>query len=65
MAMEGEIKVLGGALTLENIGEAAIAEGLTTNEEVNSLVKELYEFAEDPDTLMGAPRIVQTWGSNA
>ena len=61
VALEGETKLI-TPLTMENIGEAAIAEGLTTQEEVDELVKALYDFVADPTTLVSVPRIVQTWG---
>ena len=58
MALEGEKKLI-TPLTMENIGDAAIAEGLTTTEEVNELVKALYDYAQDPATLGGVPRIMR------
>ena len=61
MALEGETKLV-TPLTMENIGDAAIAEGLTTKEEVGEIVSALYEYAEDQSTLAGLPRIVQSWG---
>ena len=61
MAFEGETKLI-TPLTMENIGDAAIAEGLTTKEEVDELVKALYDYAQDPVTLGGVPRIMQSWG---
>jgi hypothetical protein len=47
---------------MENIADAAIAEGLTTAEEVSQIVDSLYEYAQDPDTFSGVPRVVQAWG---
>lgn len=61
VALTGETKLL-GPITLENIAEAAIAEGLTTQAEIDELVGQLYDFAADPNTVSGLPRIVQTWG---
>jgi SAM-dependent methyltransferase len=61
MAFEGETKLI-TPLTMENIGDAAIAEGLTTQEEVDELVKALYDYAQDSTTLGGVPRIMQSWG---
>jgi SAM-dependent methyltransferase len=49
-------------LTLENIADSAIAAELTTREEVDRLVAELYRLADDTTTLLAIPRIVQTWG---
>ena len=50
------------SLTMENIADAAIAEGLTTAEEVAEIVDSLYEYAQDPETFSGLPRVVQAWG---
>ena len=61
MALEGETKLI-TPLTMENIGDAVIAEGLATKEEVDELVKALYDYAQDPTTLGGVPRIMQSWG---
>jgi SAM-dependent methyltransferase len=61
IGMSGEVKVL-NPLTMENIADAVIADGLATREEVDDIVRELYAFAARPDTLAGTPRIVQVWG---
>ena len=60
MALEGEVKMI-TPLTLENIAEAVIQEGLVTREELSDLVRELYDYADNPETLAGTPRVVQTW----
>jgi SAM-dependent methyltransferase len=57
----GDVK-LAIPLTVENIADAAVAEGLAGREEVDALVDELYRLAADPDILIGFPRIVQAWG---
>ncbi len=61
MGTHGEVKVV-EALTMENIAEAVLQEGLATRAEVDEVVHALYEFAADPDTLAGVPRVVQAWG---
>jgi SAM-dependent methyltransferase len=58
---EGDAKLV-SALTMENIADATVAEGLATREEVDSVIDGLYRLAADPRTLMGIPRIVQAWG---
>ena len=58
---EGEVKVI-NALTMENIGDAVLADELATREEIDEIVRELYEYAADPKTIAGTPRIVQAWG---
>jgi SAM-dependent methyltransferase len=58
---EGDVKLL-SPLTLENIADSAIAEGLATREEIEALLDELYRLASDPTTVLAIPRIVQAWG---
>jgi len=52
-------------LTLENIADSAIAEGLATREEIESLIGELYRLASDTTNVLAIPRIVQAWGYRA
>ncbi len=59
--MSGEVKLL-SPLTMENIADAVIAEGLASREEIDRLVAELYEFARTPGTIGSSPRVVQVWG---
>jgi len=49
-------------LTMENIADSVLAEGLASPAEVERLVHELYAFACDPETVISGPRVVQTWG---
>jgi len=51
------------ALTALRIGETAVADGLATEAEMQNTIDELYEFARDPETVLGGPRIFQAWGS--
>ena len=57
----GEVKLI-NPLTLENIGDAVLQDGLASREEIDALVQELYAFAANPRTLAGLPRVVQAWG---
>jgi hypothetical protein len=59
--LEGEVKLL-PALTLENIRSTALRHGVSTEDEVDRLVDELYAVARDPGTFVGNPRIVQVVG---
>jgi ubiquinone/menaquinone biosynthesis C-methylase UbiE len=59
--MTGEVKVI-AALTMENIADAVIAEGLASQAEIAGIVGELYEFARSPHSVLSLPRIVQAWG---
>lgn len=61
IATEGEAKLL-NPLTLVNIADAVLQDGLASREELDEMVRQLYEFAADPRTVAGAPRIVQAWG---
>jgi ubiquinone/menaquinone biosynthesis C-methylase UbiE len=60
-AMSGEVKLM-APLTMENIADAVLASGLASRAELGRLVHELYEFARDPDTVIGGPRVVEAWG---
>ena len=50
------------AITMENIADAVLADRLATPEEIDGIVREMYEFAADPGTIAGTPRVVQAWG---
>ncbi|HEX5410779.1 MAG TPA: methyltransferase domain-containing protein [Terriglobia bacterium] len=60
--MSGEVKLM-AALTMENIAHAVVSEGLATQEEIESLVARLRDFAATPGTVQSMPRIVQAWAS--
>ena len=62
--MEGDVKLI-APLTMDNIAEAVVTEGLASKEEVDNVVGELYASAEDPSVVVGIPRIVQAWGWRA
>jgi hypothetical protein len=52
-------------VTMENIADALLTERLATKEEIEAVVREMFEFALDATTLVSVPRIVQTWGRRA
>jgi 2-polyprenyl-3-methyl-5-hydroxy-6-metoxy-1,4-benzoquinol methylase len=56
-----DVKLL-SPLTLENIADAAIAEGVISRDELEEVLDELYRLAADPTTLITLPRIIQSWG---
>jgi ubiquinone/menaquinone biosynthesis C-methylase UbiE len=56
----GGIKLL-TCITLENIAEAVLKDGLTTHEKFYETLEELYAFARDPHTVLGGPRVFQVW----
>jgi SAM-dependent methyltransferase len=61
VGIRGEAKLL-NPMTMENIAESVVRDGLAARTEIESVVRELYRFAADPGTIAGLPRIVQTWG---
>jgi hypothetical protein len=50
-------------LTMENIADAVMAEGLATAQEIERIVADLYAFADAPATLGSMPRIFETWAT--
>jgi SAM-dependent methyltransferase len=60
----GEVKLV-TPLTMENIADAVLAEGLASLNEIKQLVRELYEFAKTPGTFGCLPRVVEVWASNS
>lgn len=61
VALEGGIKLL-TCVTLENIAEAVLDDKLITGSKLRETIEELYAFARDPTTVLGGPRVFQTWG---
>lgn len=59
--MEGEVKLV-TPLTLENIADTVLTEGIATQAELDDTVTALYAIADDPAFLVSLPRVVQVWG---
>jgi len=59
--MNGKFKSI-MPLTVEYSTDAIVAEGLASRAEMEALVAEIYEFARNPMTIIGGPRIIQSWG---
>ncbi len=59
--ISGEVKLL-NPVTMENIADAVVADGLASQAEVAQSVTELYDFARSPRTVVSISRVVQTWG---
>jgi SAM-dependent methyltransferase len=57
----GDVKSI-APITLEAIADAVLAAELTTPEQLNETVDELYAFANTEGTVLSLPRIVQAWG---
>jgi hypothetical protein len=49
-------------ITMENIADAVLEEGLATRAETDKIVRELYALAVAQGTDAGVPRIVRAWG---
>ena len=62
VALEGDVKLI-TPITMENIAETVLEEGLASQEEVDAIVRKLYAFAYNTETVAGFPRIVQVWGT--
>ena len=60
-ALEGGIKSL-ICVTLEKISDAILQDGLATAEELSGTIEQLNTFARNPRTILGGPRVFQTWG---
>jgi SAM-dependent methyltransferase len=59
--LQGDVTLV-APLTMENIAEAAVAEGVSTRTETDAIVAELYEFARTPGAFASAARVVEAWG---
>jgi len=63
-ALAGGIKLL-TCVTLENIADTLLRDGLTSEDELSRIAEELIAFARDPHTVLGGPRVFQVWGRAA
>ncbi|GAA4649882.1 methyltransferase domain-containing protein [Kistimonas scapharcae] len=61
LGMEGDIKLI-SAITMENIADSLLNDGLASTSEIDEIITELYAFANNPDTIAGMPRVIQAWG---
>ncbi|MCB0214681.1 MAG: methyltransferase domain-containing protein [Anaerolineae bacterium] len=60
-ARQGEAKIM-APLTMEYIRQAVLANHLATEQEITDIVDALYAFADDPNTVLSLPRVMQVWG---
>jgi hypothetical protein len=56
----GDVRLV-SALTMENIADAVVAEGLAGSDEVAELVAEMHRFAATPDAIGATPRVFEVW----
>jgi SAM-dependent methyltransferase len=61
MGFQGEVKLI-NPITMENIADVVLDEGLASQGEIDYIVRQLYEIADMPNTIAGMPRVVQAWG---
>ena len=59
--LQGEHKRL-ILVTLENITDPVVAEGLATPEDMSHTIQGLADFTADPASLIAMPRVLQSWG---
>jgi hypothetical protein len=59
--VDGDVKLL-NALTMENIAEAVVSDGLASREEAEQLVSELNASTRDARTFASVTRTIQVWG---
>ena len=59
--MEGEGKLV-ASITLEKIRNAVLEQGMSSVDEIDAVIAELQEFAQNPETMISLPRIFQVWG---
>ena len=58
---DGEVKLI-TPLTMENIAEAVLGEGLASRAEIDGIVADLYAFARAAGTVASGARVVEAWG---
>ena len=61
MGTTGEVKLV-NLLTMQNVADAVVADGLASAEEVDHIVTDLRAFADDRTTFAGVVRVIQAWG---
>ena len=62
--VDGDVKLL-NALTMENIAEAVLNDGLATPEEVRELLSVLNASTQDKGTFASITRTIQVWARKA
>ncbi len=60
--IEGDGKYL-AAITMARIADSVVAEGLAAEDEIQCIIAALNAAAENPETVIGLPRIFQSWGT--
>jgi SAM-dependent methyltransferase len=59
--IDGEIKLI-HPVTMENIADSAVADGIADRNEVEGIIADLYRIASDKRSFLSHPRVVQVWG---
>jgi hypothetical protein len=53
------------ALTLQNIAESILDEGILEHSEIDAIHQGLLTLTADTGTILGQPRVYQVWGQRA
>ena len=61
VGLSGTVKRI-NPITMESIAQSVLDLELASQAEVDRIIAELNAFADDPRTVTGLPRIVQSWG---
>jgi SAM-dependent methyltransferase len=59
--IDGEVKLI-YAVSMENIADSVVADGIAGRDEVDRLIADLYELASDKRSFVSHPRVIQAWG---
>ena len=59
--IDGDVKLI-YAISMENIADSVVADGIAGKDEVDRLIADLYELASDKRSFVSHPRVVQAWG---
>jgi hypothetical protein len=59
--IDGEVKLI-VAVTMENIADSVVADGIAGRDEVDTIIAELYELAHYKRSFVSHPRVIQAWG---
>src|SRR5215510_14685541 len=59
--IDGEVKLI-YPVSMENIADSVVADGIAGKGEVDRLIADLYELASDKRSFVSHPRVIQAWG---
>jgi SAM-dependent methyltransferase len=59
--IDGDVKLI-YPISMENIADSVVADGIAGRDEVDRLIADLYELASDKRSFVSHPRVIQAWG---